>query len=126
MSYYFYTPEMLPQGFKYPNSFVDYVSQLNVPYLEPWWFLGEFPDSANSWFSEIKKQYPSRVLVPFSKRGDTDDVCCFDGTDTTGNPKVYYVHTFASPGWEDRGFVQDFDEWLSVTIKHSEEWKKDQ
>lgn len=126
MGYYLFPPGKLPTGFIYPTSFLKYMSQEPIPYLEPWWFLAEFEKSSEFWLAEIKKQYPDRQLVPFAKTSQSDDVACFDGASGSPDPKVYYVHTFASPGWEDRGSVANFDEWLKTTKTEAAEYKREQ
>lgn len=119
MKPYLFDEKLLTGNFSFPQSYVELVSQENIPYLEPWWFLSEYKEDADFWMDEIAKQYPSRKLVPFAKAGSSDDVACFDGSDTSGNPKVFYVHTFASPGWEDHGDVESFDVWLEKTKAES-------
>jgi hypothetical protein len=125
MKPYLYDKAVLPENFSFPQSYIEFVSQDEIPYLEPWWFLSEFEEDANFWLNEIKKQYPSRNLVPFAKYDTADDMVCFDGSDTSGNPKVFYVHTFASPGWEDRGEVENFDVWLEKTRAESAQYKSE-
>jgi hypothetical protein len=71
----------------------------------------------------LQEQFPYRTLVPFAKTGASDDVACFDGTDTSGDPKVLLIHTFCSPGWEDRGSVDNFDEWLKAVEEKSRQFK---
>ena len=112
-----------PENFSFPKSFLKLVSQEEIPYFEPWYFLCKFPDNAIFWIDENAKQYPSGKLVPFAKDERSDDVACFDGSDTSGNPKVFYVHTFASPGWEDHGDVESFDVWLEKTKAESIQYK---
>ncbi|OCG42894.1 SMI1/KNR4 family protein [Gilliamella sp. Bif1-4] len=123
MAHYLYSKEELPEGFKYPLSFLEIVSKKDVLDLEPWWFLYEFEDFARHWLFEVKKQYPTRKLIPFAKTSNNDDIVCFDGSDISGNPKVYFVHTFATPGWEDRGSVYSFDEWLKQAKEESAQYK---
>lgn len=123
MKPYLFDEKLLAGNFSFPQSYVELVSQENIPYLEPWWFLSEYKEDADFWMDEIAKQYPSRKLVPFAKAGSSDDVACFDGSDTSGNPKVFYVHTFASPSWEDHGDVESFDVWLEKTKAESIEYK---
>ncbi len=123
MKPYLFDEKLLAGNFSFPQSYVELVSQENIPYLEPWWFLSEYKEDADFWMDEIAKQYPSRKLVPFAKAGSSDDVACFDGSDTSGNPKVFYVHTFASSGWEDHGDVENFDVWLEKTKAESIEYK---
>ena len=112
MDHYFLTENDLPKNFVYPESFVKYIKyDTEVKELEPY-ILFRNKDDTQTFNGVVKEQYPSRVLVPFGKDNYSDDVFCFDGTDISGNPKVYIVHTYASPGWEDRGYVEDFNAWL--------------
>jgi len=110
-NYCFLAKQDLPEGFIYPESLI-YYEEYNKERaeLEPYIIFGA--NSAQTFNRVVKEQYPSRVLVPFGKDNYSDDVFCFDGTDISGNPKVYIVHTYASPGWEDRGYVEDFTAWL--------------
>jgi hypothetical protein len=126
MSCYLFSPESLPEGFVFPPSFLAFVAKEPIPYLEPWWFLCEFQKSADFWLAETHRQYPDRKLIPFAKKSGTDDVACFDGASRAPDPKVYYVHAFASPGWEDRGSASNFAEWLQSAEKESIEYKADQ
>lgn len=71
------------------------------------------PSVAAFWLDDLKRQYPSKSLVPFAKLEDTDDLACFDGFDGSGEPKVLYIHAFASVGWEGRGEELDFNGWLT-------------
>lgn len=123
MKPYLFDDKLLPESFYFPQSYLAFVSQEDIPYFEPWSFLCKYEVSAKFWIDEIAKQYPTRSLVPFAKAGSTDDVVCFDGSDTSGNPKVFYVHTFASPGWEDRGDIENFDAWLEKTKFDSSQYK---
>lgn len=125
MKYYLYTEQELPENFHFPSSFLDMVKMDQVLDLDPWWFLYEFENAAKQWLSEIKKQYPDRHLVPFAKISYSDDIACFDGDDKSGDPRVYYVHAFASLGWEDRGSVENFDKWLKLAQEESAQYKAD-
>lgn len=118
---FFLTQEKLPDGFKYPSSYIDYVSG-DFPNLEPWHF---FYSRLGYRFEGLKERYPSKSLVPFARRGDNDDVACFDATDKSDNPRVLIIHDFASPDWEDRGVCDDFVAWVGLAKAESEEWKQD-
>ncbi|WHU85638.1 SMI1/KNR4 family protein [Pantoea agglomerans pv. betae] len=126
MGMYLYAKTDLPDDFKYPDAYIDIMSLEVIPDLEPWSFICEFKESASFWMSEMKKQYPTRKLVPFAKLNYSDDIACFDGEDITGDPKVYYVHAFASAGWEDRGYTDSFAEWLKMARLESASYKAEQ
>jgi len=48
---------------------------------------------------------------------------CFDGKDISGNPRVFIIHDFASPGWENHSEFKDFLEWLEFAREQLEKWK---
>ncbi len=123
MERYLFAEQSLPKGFKFPRAYLDFVSRKPIPDLEPWWFLCEFKENADYWFDELKRQYPNRCLIPFAKKADSDDIACFDGADQSSEPAVYYVHAFASPGWEDRGSVINFSDWLARAEAESRQYK---
>lgn len=126
MSTYLYTKNELPEGFRYPVAYMEIMDMNIIPDLEPWSFICEFQESSSFWMQEIKERYPDRKLVPFAKVNYSDDIACFDGSDTSGDPKVYYVHAFASSGWEDRGYTDNFTEWLKMARLESASYKAEQ
>jgi hypothetical protein len=50
-------------------------------------------------------------------------VTCFDGSDTSNDPKVLYIHGFCSPAWEQRGEASNFMEWLRKAKLKAAEFK---
>jgi hypothetical protein len=122
---YLLDPTLLPSGFKYPASFVAFANNEERVKLEPWWLLSIRKESTLFWLHTLRAQYPERSLIPFAKMEDSDDLACFDGLDTNGDPKVFYVHAYTTPGWEHRGEAGGFDQWLSDAIeqarRHAEE-----
>ena len=116
-----------PPDFGVPERFDRILRMEEPPDIDPWWWLFEFHTSLDFWAATIKRQFPARPpLVPFAKHGFTDDVFCFDGTDTTGNPRVYIVHTYTSPGYEDRGYWDDFDTFMEEAEEVHAEWVRDE
>lgn len=115
MGLYFYAPKQLPEGFRFPQAFLDFVAQEPIPDVMPWWFVCTMEQTlADFWLAEIRRQYPSRALVPFAKYDTSDDVACFDARTPADDPVVHIVHTFASSGWEDRGQFANFAAWLAM------------
>ncbi|MGU7783236.1 SMI1/KNR4 family protein [Burkholderia sp. PU8-34] len=82
-----YASEQLPAGFVYPSEIQDFATTGEYPDLGPWWFI-----DANSKAGKLAysvRQCDGRNLIPFAKVDDgRGDVACFDGDDTSGNPKV--------------------------------------
>jgi len=119
---YLFEDYPLPVGFRFPESYL-FLLEKRPPDIEPWEWLASYKELSISWMNIIKKQFPYRTVIPFAKRDDSDDVSCFDGTDTSGNPKIIFIHTFCSPGSENRGEANNFDDWLEVTKEESRQFK---
>jgi hypothetical protein len=116
MNFVTLSPERLPKGFRFPKALYDFCSANPPIDLYPWYV---FDDQAivDTWHDIVREWYPTRNLIPFARNDILgDDIACFDGDDASGEPKVYFLHTFASAGWEDRGEVAGFAEW----VKHVE------
>lgn len=115
---YLFEDGFLPTRFKFPESYLNLV-QKDLPDIEPWAWLSPYREWSVSWMKILQEQFPYRALVPFAKSNGSDDIACFDGSDTSGNPKILFIHAFCSPGWEDRGGVDSFDEWLRSMMEES-------
>lgn len=88
------------------------VFNLGLIYLEPWFLLKE--DQAKAHLEGLQKRYPSRVLLPFARRGDNDDIACFEeGKGET----VQIIHDFASPGFEQRQEFPSFWDWFRYAVE---------
>ena len=122
---YLFEDYPLPNDFKFPQPYLDLMAK-GLPDINPWWWLAPHKDSAVYWAYTLHKQFPSRTLTPFAKYGGSDDVACFDGSDPSGNPKVLYIHSFCSPGWEHRGEIASFTEWLQKTEIEAAETKAEE
>ena len=100
----------LQDGFSYPPEFVRVV-ELGLTNLEPWWIMSGGP--LRDRHAGLARRYPQRVLVPFARRQDNDDVACWDVLGRT----LVVVHDFAAPGSEDRDRYPDFYSWLRRAVE---------
>ena len=100
----------LPEGFSYPPEFVRVV-ELGLTELEPWWIMSG--DPLRDRYAGMAQRYPGRVLVPFARRQDNDDVACWD----VGRRALVLIHDFATPGHEERGEFSDFYAWLRKAVE---------
>lgn len=101
----------LPDGFSYPPQFVRVV-ELGLTDLEPWRIMQG--DELGARIDGLRARYPSRLVVPFARRIDNDDVACWD-LDRGG--RVSIIHDFASPGWEQQGEFEDVYAWLRQAVE---------
>jgi hypothetical protein len=119
---YLFKPPLISSEFSYPEKFLEYCHIASRLDLYPWYIFDD-ERIANAWMEIVREWYPTRSLVPFARDESIgDDIVCFDGADKTGQPKVHFVHCFATIGWEDRGHVKDFDAWLKIAKKESDEY----
>lgn len=117
---FFLSEELVPSGFVYPESYREFSKQ-ELPDLEPWCFL--YVGELEARYNGLLERYPSHNLVPFARREDNDDVACFDASIENNDPKVIFIHDYATPGWEHRGTCKNFLQWLEVAREESIEWK---
>lgn len=115
--------DKLPEGFEYPEPF-GRVVRLGLVDLEPWYILSAA--QANDRMDGLKARYPTRALVPFARRGDNDDVACFEigRNESAGrNASVVVIHDFASAGSENRRVYATFWDWFRDAVEEMIEWE---
>jgi len=101
----------LPSQFAYPRQFRRAV-ELGITNLEPWYIIDG--DSLRTTIAGLRERYPARRLVPFARRQDNDDIACWD---LDADEKVFVIHDFASPGWEQRGIFASFWDWFRKAVE---------
>lgn len=92
--------------FSYPQSLKDLVSEGRVDF-GVWYLMND--DETVRRFRGLQTRYPERTLYPFARRGDNDDIACFEDVDST---LVHIIHDFADIGWEQREVFPTIDAWL--------------
>lgn len=116
---YMFEDVFIPDKFLFPKSYLEFI-QSGFPDLTPWWFIVEEPEKAKMLYQTINEYKQSnKLLIPFAKIDDsTGDIACFDGEDTTGNPKIFFAvgseNSMSNVDWEKRYFVEDFNTWLKI------------
>ena len=106
-----------PGWLEYPASFQRVVLQCLV-HMTPWHLLEA--DRAMRHFQGLATRYPSRELFPFAYRQDNDDVACW----ARGcGERVFIIHDFAAPGWEDEMAFDDFRAWFRHAVESTIDWE---
>ena len=100
----------IPYEFTYPEAIYKLL-ELNLVDFDVWYLMDK--ERARERITGLKQRYPERRLIPFAKRDDCDDIACFDAM---FNEKVFIIHDFASPGWEQRETFDSVWEWLRYAI----------
>ena len=70
-------------------------------------------------FQSLAERYPNRELFPFAYRQDNDDVASWS---KDAGEKVFIIHDFASPGWEDEGAFENVWSWFRSAIEETALW----
>ena len=83
-------------------------------------------DILSSGLMKLKSNTRNEIWYRLKKKSDSDDVACFDGHSTSGDPNVYYVHAFASPGWADHDAVANFSACFAAAENESAVYKSGQ
>ena len=101
---------------------------------EPWRFLFEDMAASLSYYGAMLQKYSSPPLVPFAMVDDQSGLynegwvvlACFDGGNTSGNPRVY-VHDYAKPPKSSAELpsFNDFNAWLAYAEDESKRYKAD-
>ena len=115
-SRYVLSPSERPPWFFHSESYLQLVDQAFVE-LTPWTML----TAADALVLQagLRSRYPERMLLPFARRQDTDDVMCWDRS----RPReVTRVHDYASAGWEDEGRFGSFTSWYRSAIEDMAGW----
>lgn len=100
----------LPSEFSYPKAIYKLL-ELGLINFDVWYFMDE--DSASKRLTGLEKRYPNRKLIPFARRGDCDDIACFE---VGGGEKVNIIHDFAATGYEQREVFDSIWEWLKYVV----------
>ncbi len=116
-----YPDESLPEGFRYPERFLDMVGKVDTRWYYPWYFTPPNSDAFNDMIEFLARQL-NRNLVPFAslELGD-GDVACFDGSDTSGNPAV--IIAILDGSGRSYGF-RDFDHWEAEAWEEAQSWDR--
>ncbi len=124
---YMFEDVFVPDKFLFPKAYLEF-TQSGFPDLTPWWFVVEEPEKAKMFYQIINEYKRSKkLLIPFAKIDDsTGDIACFDGEDTTGNPKIFFSvgseNSMSNVDWGKRYFLEDFSAWLKIAKKDAKRW----
>ncbi len=108
--------ERRPAWLEYPHSFCRLVEQGLID-LTPWHVMEA--ERALTQARGLKRRYSGRDLFPFAYRQDNDDVACWS---SGSGERVFIIHDFASPGWEDVAQFSDVWAWFRSAIGETIAW----
>ncbi|WP_428633996.1 SMI1/KNR4 family protein [Sedimenticola sp.] len=114
-----YSNDMLPQGFKYPEQYIQFSKGISFPMGLVWWFEDANTDAGKlGW--QLRPNYRNwrnmadHNLIPFAQMNDA--AAFFDGDNTNGDPKVIVLDL----GNKNRSYeLPNFDAWLKDALEDS-------
>lgn len=109
-------PHQRPAWLEYPRSFYRLIEQ-GLIHVTPWHIMEA--ERAVIHACGLAERYPGRALFPFAYRQNNDDVACWSNG---SGEKVFVIHDFASPGWEDVEEFSDVWTWFRSAIDETIEW----
>lgn len=116
-----YPVDKLPSGFRYPDELIYIAETGDCPDLSPWWFVDASSKAGALFYAT--RQSDGRNLIPFAKVDDfRDDIACFDGDDTNGNPVVLMLTPDESP--ESSYSFASFRDWLAAAKVDAEKFRQ--
>lgn len=103
-----------PSWVIYPLEYLDLIVKRKDEFL-PWYLMDR--EQLLIRFKGMKNRYPDRILFPFARDDNSDDVACWE-KDKPG--KVVLIHDLASSGYENKKEFENFEEWYKyVTVELS-------
>lgn len=119
-SFQTYPNDMLPDGFQYPQAYLDQAKHTDFPSCFVWWFLDQDERGKRAWDLRTYCQVEGwRYLddidpIPFARNGDWE--AYFDGKDHSGDPRVVVVDL----GNKQNSYkLANFEAWLDHALKQS-------
>ncbi|EKZ0860998.1 hypothetical protein ABZ088_002236 [Listeria monocytogenes] len=106
--------------FIYPEAYNKLI-ELNLVDFDVWYLIES--NRATRRYHDLKERYPNRKLIPFARRGDNDDIACFEiGKEN----RVQLIHDFTTEGFEQRGEFDDLWEWVESAVKTMVEYNREE
>lgn len=109
---------ILPKGFEYPKTFLRAIN-LNLVDFDLWYLMDK--EQMIYRYEGMKVRYPNRMLIPFARRDDNDDIACFE---IGKGEEVQIIHDFASAGYEQRKVYKTFWDWFKSAIDEMIEFEE--
>ena len=111
-----YPEHLLPDGFRYPAKYLRLAATGDYPDIYPWWFISAGSEMGK--LSHALRMRDGSALIAFAKvDNDDNDIACFDGTDTSGNPNV--IMKKSDPDSVGRDY-KDFHEWFEAALAYKQ------
>lgn len=115
-----FSEDILPRGFRYPESYLAHAAAMDYPRHFLWWFNDSSSgrdldwDFRLHWRSEGWSALADIDPIPFARNGDF--AAYFDGNDHSGDPKVVVVDLGNKVYGRE---YANFDAWLDQAFRDS-------
>jgi len=123
---------ILPDGFRFPETYRQLVESNSRPDIEPWTWLADNMPQSLSYYGAMLEKFKEGPLVPFAiicdETGLHNDgyvtLALFDGSDISDSPRVR-IYDYSNPKkgpWDNLSY-NDFEEWLVAAREESADYK---
>ena len=102
--------EKLPEGFLFPQDYLDFIKQKGEePDMYPWKFLCFNPDDYDYYLLLLKRNHPNKKLVPLARWDMNGEMACFELPEGSDQPVIRRVLPFTDIGYD---IYPEFEELL--------------
>ncbi|ACM27504.1 hypothetical protein G6M87_15380 [Rhizobium rhizogenes] len=139
MKKFLFESPILPDGFRFPETYRQLVESNSRPDIEPWTWLADNMPQSLSYYGAMLEKFKEGPLVPFAiicdETGLHNDgyvtlalgyvtLALFDGSDISDSPRVR-IYDYSNPKkgpWDNLRY-NDFEEWLVAAREESADYK---
>lgn len=116
-SFTIYEKEILPNGFRFPEKYIELSKGKGMPPKFLWWFTNADSEAGKlSW--ELRHQDGDNV-IPFAREGDW--AAFFDGNDLNGDPGIIVIDLGNT---ENTYRMENFAAWYQEALEDTEKYMR--
>ncbi|MDO7930377.1 hypothetical protein Q6A51_26770 [Pseudomonas sp. KFB-139] len=131
MKNFLYDLPILPDGFEFPEEYLNFILAGDALDVEPWGFLSNDMGRSLFYYSSMLLKFPGRGLVPFAIIQDESGLyndgwvvlACFERNKVGGFSVLIYDYSRPSLSPWDNISYSGFSDWLIAAIEESSRYK---
>lgn len=133
MKPFLFNESLLPEGFEFPNRYIEFAQNNSWPDLDPWSFLALDKPTSLLYFGRMSLKFPEATLIPFAWINDQSGfyndgwvvLACFDASELKEpHVRIYDCQHPKSTPWDNFSY-KNFDEWIVAAKKESDKFKSE-
>ena len=112
----------LPEGFRFPQAYLDFIRQEEESDMYPWQFLCFNPDEYDYYLLLLKKNYPALKLVPFARWDLNGEIACFEMIDGSDLPILRLIIAHEGINFDEYDVYMEFENLRNDPYPTFEAW----